>query len=129
MTLNARHLLPALLLLAAACDLRLEQLSFAPPGAVADLDPDCEEIVVSRGVALGVACTDSNGGGCENITVSVADPTIADARVAYSADFTSIYERRQATSFVVYDKRAGETAVTVDSSDGELTYAVTVLAP
>ncbi len=116
------------LLVLAACDPALTQLTFAPPGAVADLDEMCEEIVVTRGVAFAVTCGD--GIGCEDLSVSVSDPTIADAHLMYTADPVSEYRPgEQATAFVVVGRTQGTTDLFVESCDGDVTLRVTVEAP
>jgi hypothetical protein len=124
---------PALLLAAAslaACAPDLEALTTAPPGATAELDADDEEIRLTRGAALGVACTDG-GNLCGNMVVTVADPTIADARVAFRDLLELDWNdgAQAATSFIIFGKRTGETRVTVDSSEGAVSYDVVVRDP
>jgi Flp pilus assembly secretin CpaC len=111
----------------AACDPTLEALTAPPPGAKAELDNDEDIIHLSRGAALAVACTDG-GDLCDNMSVTVADPLIAGARVAFrnALDFT-FEGQRPATSFVIFGKAAGKTDVTVKSSAGDVTYRVHVI--
>ena len=114
----------------AACAPDLEALTTAPPGATAELDASDEEIRLTRGAALGVACTDG-ANLCDNMVVRVDDPEIADARVAFRDVLELDWDSgaSAATSFIIFGKLAGKTRVTVDSSEGSVGYDVVVLDP
>lgn len=120
-------LLVATMTLATACDPALEAITVPPPGARADLDTDNDRITLSLGAALAVACTDG-GDLCDYMEVTVANPSIAGARVAYenALEFTFVGQR-PATSFVIFGRRVGNTTVTVDSAAGDVTYDVRVI--
>jgi hypothetical protein len=115
-----------LLLTLAGCDPTLEALTAPPPGATAVLDNENQTIRLSRGAAMAIACTDG-GQLCDDMSVVVADASIAGARVAFHNVLEFTFEGPQpATSFVVFGKSPGKTTVIVDSAAGGVTYDIIV---
>ena len=110
------------------CDfVTLQAQSVAPPGAIADVDTGCEEITLSKGVALAIECVDRNQP-CEAVSIAVSDPAITQAYPAFSDNFASDYNgTRPASTFVIVGKQVGTTEITVDTSEGEVTYIATVV--
>lgn len=109
-----------------ACGVDLNPITEAPPTRVADLDPANETIELSNGVALGVSCTDSCDGACENAEVLAADPEILSVRDALAPTVDSPWFE-VGDVWVLLGSAPGRTELTVRSDCGEQVYAVEVL--
>jgi len=111
----------------------------APPGAIAEMARDTSaerwSIRVTEGVAMALECRDSNGAPCLLGTSSAGDESIASYRKAYGdLDQTVVSGRRSGQAaylnralFVVVGRRAGSTALTVQTGLETITVDVTVL--
>lgn len=113
-------------LTAAGCGVDLNPLTEAPPTRVADLDPAGETIALSHGVALGVSCTDSCDGACENPVLFAADPDVVSVREAIAPSVDSPWFE-VGEVWVLLGAQPGRTELTVRSDCGDQVYAVEVL--
>jgi hypothetical protein len=114
-------------LLASGCETRLQALSTPPPGKVAALDEVDEQIELSHGAALAVACEFQNSP-CENVTITSDDPAIADARLGYFDDLEDgMRSSKPVSAFVVIGRSPGITVLHVRGSDADADYRVSVL--
>ena len=114
----------ALAACAAGCH-PLWAVSSGPPTTQADLDHRVDDIRLTQGVALAVACHDIWWGGpCENMTVASDDPAIARVAFVHLDKYRSpagyIYdEQGQRAVFVVAGVSPGRTKIRVGGDDAD----------
>ena len=130
-----RALLIACGLLAGGCNTYLEEISPAPPGAVATVDDTKETIEISHGAALAFECH-YNQGVCTAAKASTENPEVAIARPAFFDELrpggydrhTGLYNGTDTRSvFVIVGRQPGKTTLHVEHDDGSTEYEVTVL--
>lgn len=115
-----------LALLTVGCGVDLNPLTEPPPTRVADLDPARETLELSHGVALGVSCSDSCDGACENPELLAADPEVLSVREAIAPSVESPWFEVEDV-WVLLGSQPGRTELTVRSDCGERVYTVQVL--
>lgn len=104
----------------AGCEARIEQLTTAPPGAVVRVDVDDETVVLSRGAAVAIACTEQ-GSPCDQLRADAVDGDVAFARRAWHDDLQPDGVDGQAAraAVVIAGLAEGETTVRLTWIDGE----------
>jgi hypothetical protein len=123
--------LAAIVLATAGCP-SLYAVSSAPPLTSAELDLVDDRIELSKGVALAIDCYDPWWGGpCEELAVTVDDPSIATVARAHLDKYRDragfVYDpQSQRSVFVVAGVSPGQTTLRIESDDGDRTLEVWV---
>jgi hypothetical protein len=140
---------PLLLLCAAlSCGCDTTTVNFITevmPGRTANLDVENRELTLSRGAAIAFECTEyaeAWSGPCRAFALTVDDEDIVDARPAFlaqpagttaqpiasdGADGQQVQGTQPRTGGVLAAKRAGDTAVTIESQTGRVDLTVRVV--
>jgi len=111
-------------------------VSSGPPNTQAEFNIVTNDVVLTKGVALAIACHDVWWGGpCENLRVSSDDPSIATVAFVHLDKYRSpggyVYsegyqQHHQRAVFVVAGVSPGRTLVRVGGDDADEVLAVTV---
>ncbi len=134
---RAALLSPLLAAAAAAligCSPDLAAVTVPPPGAVAELDNIEETVALTRGIALGFECT-YQGNPCASATAEIEDPAVASVFPAYvdllNRDYggNALPTGKQRTVFVIVGNKAGDTSLSLSSSDGDVSFSVKIVDP
>lgn len=109
------------------CEARIEQLTGAPPGARVEVDVDDASVVLTRGAAVAIACTEQ-GTPCNQLRAESDDGEVVFARRAWQDDLDPNGVDGQAAreAVVIAGLAEGETTVRLSWVSGEMDVRVVV---
>ena len=112
----------------AGCEARIEQLTGAPPGARVSVDVDDASVVLTRGAAVAIACTEQ-GTPCNQLRAESDDGDVAFARRAWQDDLdpNGIDGQAAREAVVIAGLAEGETTVRLVWVSGEMDVRVVVV--
>lgn len=112
----------------AGCEARIEQLTSAPPGARVSVDVDDASVVLTRGTAVAIACTEQ-GIPCNQLRAASDDGDVVFARRAWQDDLDPNGVDGQAAreAVVLAGLAEGETTVRLAWVSGEMEVRVVVV--